>query len=91
MNEPGKSDRQVVPMKSAKFDYWDFHQEWIERVEGRGLAKENGQGQSLSWAEPAKQVDGIHRPLATGEDLQSALDPIRQAACRDKELKSTSL
>jgi len=75
MNEPGKSDKPVVPVKSAKIDYWDFYQQYIERMEGRGLAKEK--------AGPAKQVDGTQRPLAKSEDLQRALDRIRQAACRD--------
>ena len=40
MNESGKSDKPIVPMKSAKMDYWDFHQWYVERMEGRGLAKE---------------------------------------------------
>ena len=44
MNEPGKSDKPVVPAKPGKTpnkeNYWDF----MERVvwaKGRGLAKEN--------------------------------------------------
>jgi len=44
MNETGKSDKPVVPMKSAKVGYWEFYQWCAERREGRGLAKENGQG-----------------------------------------------
>jgi hypothetical protein len=44
MNEPGKSDKPVVPVKSAKIDYWEFYQQYIERMEGRGLAKDNGGG-----------------------------------------------
>jgi group II intron reverse transcriptase/maturase len=71
--------------------YWDFHQWIVERMEGRGLAKENGEGQTLAPVGPAKQVDGTQRPVAKSEDLHSALDRIRQAACRDKELKFTSL
>ena len=98
MNEPGKSDKPVVPVKSAKMDYWDFHRWCVERMEGRGLAKENGQeadgGNAVSGpppADPAKQVDGTQCPVATSEDLPSALDRVRQAACRDKEMKFTSL
>jgi RNA-directed DNA polymerase len=91
MNEPGKSDKPVVPMKSAKMNYWDFHQWVTERMEGRGLAKDKGEDQILASAEPAKQVDGTQSPVAKSEDLHSALDRIRQAACRDKELKFTSL
>jgi len=30
MNEPGKSDKPVVPEKSAKIDYWDFHRWYVE-------------------------------------------------------------
>jgi RNA-directed DNA polymerase len=91
MNEPGKSDKPVVPVKSVKMDYWEFHQQCIERMEGRGLAKEKGEGSTFVSADPAKQVDGTQRPLATSEDLPRALDRIRQAACRDRELKFTSL
>lgn len=98
MNESGKSDKPVVPGKSAKMNYWEFYQWYIERMKGRGLAKENGEGQGSGTlaqapaaAEPAKQVDGTQCPVATSEDLPSALDRIRQAACRDKELKFTSL
>lgn len=91
MNEPGKSDRSVVPMNSAKIDYWDFHQWYIERRKGRDLAKDKDENQILATAEPAKQVDGTQSPLATGEDLHSALDRIRQAACRDKGLQFTTL
>jgi RNA-directed DNA polymerase len=97
MNEPGKSDKPVVPLKSAKLNYWDFHQEIIERMEGRGLAKENeGDVQDIVlFAEPAKQVDRTQSRLGKGdtfsEDLHSALDRIRQAACRDKGLKFTAL
>lgn len=96
MNESGKSDKPVVPLKSAKMNYWDFHQWCVERMEGRGLAKENGERAGndngiLAPAEPAKQVDGTQRPVAKSEDLHPALDRVRQAACRDKGLKFTSL
>jgi hypothetical protein len=36
-------------------------------------------------------ADGTQRPAATSEDLHSALERVRQAACRDKEMKFTSL
>jgi len=90
MNERGESDRPVVPQKSAKMDYWDFHRWYVERMEGRGLAKENGEGggnADLSQAGPSKQVDRTQSRVGAGdacpEDLQSALDRVRQAACRD--------
>ena len=41
MHGLGKSDRPVVPEKSAKTGFWDFYQQQVERMEGRGLAKEN--------------------------------------------------
>jgi RNA-directed DNA polymerase len=99
MNGSGKSDEPVVPRKSAKVDYWEFHQWCAERMEGRGSAKEKDRGltqghaqrQAPAHADPAKQVDGTQRPVATSEDLPSALDRIRQAACRDKGLTFTSL
>jgi hypothetical protein len=43
MNEPGKSDKPVVPMKSAKMDYWEFHQQFVKWAKGRDLAKENAE------------------------------------------------
>jgi group II intron reverse transcriptase/maturase len=95
MHEPGKSDKSVVPQKFAKMDYWEFYRWYAERMEGRDLAKENGQGQTLLQADPAKQVDRTQSCVRMGqahpEDLQSALDRVRQAACRDKQLKFTSL
>ncbi len=94
MNEAGKSDRPVVPEKSSKLDYWEFFQKHIEAMKGRGLAKENGRDSLPSSAEPANQVDRTLRRLGTGnrpEDLQHALDRIRQAACRDKKLRFTNL
>src|SRR5437588_2802436 len=97
MHEPGKSDRPVVPAKSAKTDYWEFNRQWVERMEGRGQAKENGQDidGALPPAGTAKQVDRTQSRVGKGptspEDLQSALDRVRQAACRDKQLKFTSL
>ena len=102
MNEPGKSDKPVVPQMPAKMNYWEFHQ-WIsQRAEGRGLAKENEpivQDERLP-AGPAKQVDRTQSRLSKGDtrksaagaqDLRSELDRVRQAACRDKQMKFTSL
>jgi RNA-directed DNA polymerase len=91
MNEREKSDRPVVPEKSAKTSFWDFYQRQVERTEGRGLAKEN--------SEPATQVDRTPSRVREGgddsdtdpEDLSQALDRIRAAARKDKELKFTSL
>lgn len=95
MNGSGKSDRPVVPEKSAKTGFWDFYQQQVERMEGRGLAKENEEEKTLPLAEPAKQVDRTLSRVGAGgacpEDLSSALDRIRQAARRDKGLKFTSL
>ena len=122
MNEPGKSDKRVVPAKPGKTQpkegYWDF----MERVvwaEGRRLAKENEEhddacddekssqqtpGQFLPVG-PAKQGDRTQSRLEKGktprgksskgttldEDLQIALERVRQAACRDRKMKFTSL
>lgn len=96
MNEPGKSDRPVVPAKPAKSDFWEFCQKLFEPAEGRGLAKENGRdGDVLLPAGPAKQVDRTQSRVGQGpalpEDLHSALGRVRQAACRDKQLKFTAL
>jgi RNA-directed DNA polymerase len=97
MNESGKSDKPVVPAKSAKMDYWEFHQWYVEQMKGRGLAKDNEQDASdvLLPADPAKQVDRTQSRLGEGdalnEDLHSALERVRQAACRDKQMKFTSL
>ena len=96
MNEPGKSDKPIVPQKPANLDFWQF-MESLEPVEGRGLAKENGEGAQgvCSLIDPAKQVDRTQSRERDGatvpQDLHSALDRVRQAACRDKGLKFTSL
>ena len=90
MNEPGKSDKSIVPQKSVKADYWEFYRWCAQRMEGRDLAKENGEGQSPPQAEPAKQTDWTQSQVRAAqggpEGLQQALDRIRQAARRDKEL-----
>ena len=94
MHESGKSDGPVVPAKSSKMDYWEFHRRFVEAMEGRGPAKENERGAPLPVG-PAKQVDRTQSRLGEGkpldQDLHSALDRVRQAACRDKQLKFTSL
>ena len=74
MNEPGKSDKPVVPAKPAKIgesmSFWEFF-ESSKRVEGRGLAKENGEGQADRLgplpADPAKQVDRTQSRLEAGD------------------------
>ena len=90
MNEPGKSDKPIVPMKSAsggsRLNFWEFiHQ--LQRTEGRGLAKENEDPSGNSTAEvfqvdPAKQTDRTQSRLGEGtsdpEGLHSALDRVRQ-------------
>src|SRR5690348_5376081 len=100
MNEPGKSDKPVVPTKSAKMNYWDFYQWYVDQMKGRGLAKENedcggNETDALFHVDPAKQTDRtqsrVEESSALDEGLHSALDRVRQAACRDKEMKFTSL
>jgi RNA-directed DNA polymerase len=102
MNETGKSDEPVVPAKPAKLNFWDFCRKLFESAEGRGSARENGEDapdpmdqDMLPPVGPAKQVDRTQsRDEANAtqpQDLHSALDRVRQAACRDKGLKFTSL
>jgi group II intron reverse transcriptase/maturase len=103
MNGPEKSDKPAVPMKPANAgetgSYWDLF-ERVQRAKGRGLAKENEDPADnavdvVFCVEPAKQADRTQSRLGGGqppdEGLHSALDRIRQAACRDKEAKFTSL
>jgi RNA-directed DNA polymerase len=100
MNEPGKSDKPVVPAKPANtsqsMSFWELFEQ-VKRVEGRGLAKENerdAEGVPLP-VDPAKQDERTQSRERDGatvpQDLHSALDRVRQAACRDKGLKFTSL
>jgi len=83
-------------------DYWEFHQWYTEWTKGRGLAKENEQSvqDELLPVDPAKQVDrtqsrvskdDARESAADAEDLHSELDRVRQAACRDKQMRFTSL
>jgi group II intron reverse transcriptase/maturase len=81
---------------SANRNYFEFFEQ-VKRVEGRGLAKENGDGVTdvVLPAGPAKQGDRtqcrVREGLADPEALHSALDRVRQAAVADKGLKFTSL
>jgi hypothetical protein len=89
MNGREKSDRPIVPKKSAKMDYWEFHPWHVESMKGRGLAKEKEEGEALRHAEPAKQVDRTPSRVSKGdntdaEDLSNALDRIRAAARKDR-------
>jgi group II intron reverse transcriptase/maturase len=69
-------------------------------MKGRGLAKENGEAGAVKAAAllpagPANQVDRTQCRVGASqdspEDLQQALDRIRQAALKDKSLRFTSL
>ena len=100
MNEPGKSDKPVVPAKPANtspsMSFWELFEQ-VQQVEGRGLAKENGEDAQgvFPSVDPAKQVERTQSREREGptfpQDLHSALDRVRQAACRDKGLKFTAL
>ena len=82
MHEPGKSDRPIVPQNPA--NNGGAKSLLAEREEGRGLTQEK--------AGPAPQADRTQRRVGSNpEGLHQALDRIRQAARRDKELKFTSL
>src|SRR2546425_8719460 len=96
MNGRGKSDRPIVPEKSAKMSYLEFFQKHAKWMKGRGLARENGEEMTLPLAASAKQADRTPSRIGGGrkadpEGLSQALERIRQAARRDKELKFTSI
>src|SRR5690349_21857423 len=74
-NEPGKSDRPVVPEKSPNNAPLSGT---AEGMEGRGLAKGNLQQQNASRT-PRRN------------DAPSALERVRQAAEKDKKLRFTAL
>jgi RNA-directed DNA polymerase len=74
MNERGKSDRPVVPVKPSN----NVGQPAAEGMEGRGLTKGNPQQQNAS-----RTQSRINAP--------SALERIRQAASKDKEMRFTAL
>jgi len=82
MHEPGKSDRPIVPENPANTGR--AKPLMVEWEEGRGLAQEK--------AEPSPQADRTQGRVGSNpEGLHQALERIRQAARRDKELKFTSL
>ena len=68
MNDGGKSDKPIVPVKGANKERGRPGP--AERVEGRGLAKGNSEEQTRFWTQG--QID-----------LQHALDRICTAARRD--------
>src|ERR1700732_2058531 len=74
MNERGKSDRPVVPVKSSN----KAEQSAAEGMEGRGLTKGNPLEQNASRTQ-------------SRSNAPSALERIRQAASKDKEMRFTAL
>ena len=74
MNERGKSDRPVVPVKSSN----KAGQPAAEGMEGRGLTKGNPLEQNASRTQ-------------SRHNAPSALERIRQAASKDKEMRFTAL
>ena len=74
MNERGKSDRPVVPVKSSN----KAVQTAAEGMEGRGLTKGNPPQQNASRTQ-------------SRTNAPSALERIRQAASKDKEMRFTAL
>jgi group II intron reverse transcriptase/maturase len=74
MNERGKSDRPVVPVKFLN----KAGQPAAEGMEGRGLTKGNLQQQNASRTQ-------------SRSNAPSALERIRQAASKDKEMRFTAL
>jgi RNA-directed DNA polymerase len=88
MNERGKSDKPVVPVKSsnkagAPSDRssslgWKAGQPVAEGMEGRGLTKGNPLEQNASQTQ-------------SRIDAPSALERIRQAVSKDKEMRFTAL
>jgi RNA-directed DNA polymerase len=77
MNERGKSDSSIVPAKLSNKDGTAAAPP-AERVEGRGLPKGNSREQNRTRAQ-------------IRQDLQSALDRVREAAVRDRKLQFTTL
>ena len=74
MNDPGQSDRPVVPAKSPN----NAGRPAAEAMEGRGLAKGN----------PSQQ-NAPRTPSRAG--VLSALERVRRAAERDKQVRFTAL
>ena len=77
MNGRGKSDSPVVPAKSSNKDGTAAAAS-AERMEGKGLPKGNLVEQNRSRAQ-------------IRQDLQNALDRVRQAAVRDRGMQLTTL
>jgi RNA-directed DNA polymerase len=76
MNESGKSDKSVVPKKSANKAGHDSTA--AEQMEGRDLTKGNS---------PEQNVDRTQ----SREDTYNALEAIRKAAKADKKMRFTAL
>ena len=104
MNERGKSDKPVVPEKSANTG--GSQPLMVEWMEGRGLAKGNPNRQNEFRAQHRQAADKENPKRARsgkpriqprggtclrGHDSHSALDRIREAARRDKGLRFTTL
>ncbi len=75
MNDPGKSDRPVVPTKQPN----KAGKPGAEAVEGRGLAKGNTDKQNAS------------RTQSRNHDVPNALDRVREVARKDRKAKFTAL
>jgi len=88
MNERGKSDRPVVPVKFSN----NIGQPMAEGMEGRCLTKGNPQQQNASRTQSrSKGVPGDRSSSLGSLDAPSALERIRQAASKDKEMRFTAL
>jgi RNA-directed DNA polymerase len=88
MNERGKSDRPVVPVKSSN----KAEQSAAEGMEGRGLTKGNPLEQNASRTQSRSKGVSSDRSSSLGSlDAPSALERIRQAASKDKEMRFTAL
>ena len=88
MNERGKSDRPVVPVKSSN----KAGQPAAEGMEGRGLTKGNPLEQNASRTQSRhKGVPGDRSSSLGSLNAPSALERIRQAASKDKEMRFTAL
>src|SRR5487761_1215053 len=74
MNEHGKSDRPIVPVKFPN----KAGQPAAEGMEGRGLTKGNPQQQNAFRTQ-------------SRNNAPSALERIRQATSKDKEMRFTAL
>jgi len=64
-NGHGEFDKPIVPAKPAITNFWELLKSW-KQVEGRGLAKENGEGIDLLRAGPAKQVHRTQCRVSAG-------------------------